>query len=71
LNVWSVRRSWRARVSSPGTRRHARTLSPACGVELRGLLEEDRQHLRVDVVADVSQRIVGDFAPRELVGGRG
>ena len=31
LNVWSVRRSWRARASSPGARRHARTRSPACG----------------------------------------
>ena len=60
LNVCSVRRSCRALPQSPGARRQPRTSLAGLRIELRRLLEEDRQHLLVDVVANVGERVAGD-----------
>ena len=84
LNVCSVRRSCAsarvvAGLAAPGAHLLARLRK-----QLRGFVEEDRQHLRVDVVADVRERIghrrraarrrfgsVVRATPRDGVGRRG
>ena len=66
LNVWSVRRNWRARASSRGRAAPCAQLLARLRIELGRFLEKDRQHLRVDVVANVRQRILRNLAARRF-----
>ncbi len=64
LNVCSVRRSASDRRAVAGCATPRAEVLAGLREQLRGLVEEDRQHLRVDVVANAGERIV--LAVRQL-----